>query len=59
MSDKVVILIFAYKPMPEWYVAISLEQCFRVLTDTDRRRQSDVVLRRIRCGAARDAWTLG
>jgi hypothetical protein len=31
MSDKVVILIFAHKPMPEWYEAIGLEQCFRVL----------------------------
>jgi len=31
MSDKVVILIFAHKPMPEWYEATSLEQCFRVL----------------------------
>jgi len=31
MSDKVVILILAYKPMPEWYNTISLEQCLRVL----------------------------
>src|SRR5437667_4055647 len=31
MSDKVVILVFAHKPMPEWYEAIGLEQCFRVL----------------------------
>jgi hypothetical protein len=31
MNRKVVILIFAHKPMLEWYEAISLEQCFRVL----------------------------
>jgi len=31
MSDKLVILILSYKPMPEWYRAIGLEQCFRVL----------------------------
>jgi hypothetical protein len=28
---SVVILIFAHKPVLEWYEAISLEQCFRVL----------------------------
>jgi len=31
MSDKVVILIIAHKPTPEWYEAISLEQSFRFL----------------------------
>ena len=31
MNRKVVILIFAHKSVLEWYEAISLEQCFRVL----------------------------
>jgi hypothetical protein len=31
MNRKVVILVFAHKPTLQWYEAISLEQCFRVL----------------------------
>ncbi len=31
MNRKVVILIFAHKPTLQWYEAIGLEQCFRVL----------------------------
>jgi hypothetical protein len=34
MSDKVVILIFARKPMPEWYEAISWNNASGFSTDT-------------------------